>query len=172
METAPGAGGFQFDARTVEVVKWSAIFNAAQSVVGRVLSYFAARFLIGGLVGGIARLGYALGASGGYYYRFPVESLVRDLIWAVVIGAAVGFAFARSWPWFQKWNQKTFKFTSLFKFLFVWHVIISVAVWFLFSWAALFIGFTYFLATLGITILEGFIYAKGMDMKLGNVLKM
>lgn len=172
METAPGAGGFQFDARTIEVIKWSAIFNAAQSVIGGVLSYLAARFLIGGLIGGVARLGYALGASSGYYYRFPVESLVRDLIWSAVIGAAIGFAYSRSWSFFQKWNQKTFKFNSLFKFIFVWHVIISVGVWFLFSWAALFIGFTYFAATLAITVLEGFIYAKGMDIQLGNILKM
>lgn len=173
MEVAPGAGqsaGFNLDARTVEVIKWSAIFNAAQAVVGSVLTYLAARFLIGGLAGGLIRLGYAFGARSSY--GFPVASLVRDLIWAAVIGAIIGFAFSRSWPWFQKWNQKTFKFTSLFKFLFVWHVIISVAVWFLFSWAALFIGFTYFLATLLIVVLEGFIYAKGMDLKTGQILKM
>lgn len=172
METAPGAGGFQFDARTTEIIKWSAIFNAAQSVVGRVLSYFAARFLIGGLAGGVIRLGYALGATSGYYYSFPINSLIRDLIWSAVIGAVLGLAYSRSWSFFQKWNQKTFKFTSLFKFFFVWHVIISVGVWFLFSWAALFIGFTYFTVTLAITVLEGFIYAKGMDMKVGNILKM
>lgn len=155
--------GSSMDTNLKLTLQWVAIFYVASRVVEYIIGWIGIRFFAGGLVGRFAR------AYGG---GFPIGGLVSDLVWAAIVGLIIGFIIYKYWSAFQGWNQKTFKFASVFKFFFVWDVIIAVLVGVLLSFSAFFIGALPVLFNVIGIIIGAFVFAKGFETKLGHLYRM
>lgn len=163
----PGASNpFSFDARTIEIVKWSAIWNVAAGVVDALVGWASAAWALRG----VSR---SLGVFGAYVQATPTfdaGDFFRTLIWAAVYGAIGGFILIKFYAVFMNWQRKFLggKLNTLFKLLF-WPTLVGALI------AALLLspfGFVLGFGTIALiivgSIVSRFIYAKGMEKSVGK----
>lgn len=142
---------------------WTAVFYAASRAAEEIIGWIGFRFFAGGVVGRLVQY------TG---FTFPVGNIIRSVIWALIIGAILGFVISKFWPAFQRFNQKTLKLTSVFKFFFVWDVIAAVVFGVLISFSAFFTGALPVLFTVIGIVVGAFVFAKGFETKLGHLYRM
>ncbi len=154
--------GFTLDEKAKTTIMWVAIFYVASRAIDFIVGWIGMRFFAGGLLGQLTSYGMT----------FPASGFIQDIIWSAIWGGVLGFVIVRGWSWFQQVNQKTFKFTSVFKFFFVWDVITAVAVGVLLSFSIFFLGMMPLLFNVAGIIGGAFVFAKGFETKLGGMYKL
>ena len=163
-QTPPGAApkvGFTLDANAKTTIQWVAIFYVASRAIEFIIGWIGMRLFAGGLIGQFAGYG-----------TFPLSGFIRDMIWGAIWGVILGFVIARGWSWFQQVNRNTFKFTSVFKFFFVWDVLLAVVVGVLLSFSVFFLGMMPLLLHIAGIVAGAFVFAKGFETKLGHLYKL
>ena len=161
--SAPTSTEFKLDSRTIETMKWSAVWNAVSNVIQTFAGYLSLYF-IGGYQGEWFR------AFGGIAQQLPVRQLLNDAIWGAVIGVVIGFVLSKFYTQIQDINKKYLKgsLNTFFKLLFYPVVVGALAGFFLTSSASLYIGIVPLLIIVAGSILGGYIYAKMMTKYVGS----
>lgn len=155
--------GFTLDAKAKTTIQWVAIFYVASRAVEFIIGWIGMRFFAGGGL---------LGQFASYSMAFPTSGFIRDMVWGAIWGVVFGFVIARGWSWFQQVNQRTFKFTSVFKFFFVWDVLLAVVLGVFLSFSVFFLGMMPLLSNIVGIIAGAFIFAKGFEAKLGGMYRL
>lgn len=163
-----GSAGAKFslqaDARSIETLKWSAIWNAVSNAIDVVVGY-AASFFFGGLIGEI------LEESGGYINKFPFENLISEVFWGAVYGAIAGFLLSKFYTKIQEWNQKYLrgKLNTLFKLLFYPALVGNILAFLMTSFIGLAVGFLPIIIMFAGFVLSSYIYAKMLSKKVEHM---
>ncbi len=157
---------FTLDAKTIDVLKWSAIWNVAAGVIDALVAWLASAWALRGA-------SQALGALGAYVRATPtfdIGDFVRTIIWAAIYGAIGGFVLMKFYPVFVGWQRKYLggKLNNLFKLLF-WPTVVGALIGaLLLSPLGFVLGFgTVILIIVG-TLVARFVYAKGMEKTIGK----
>lgn len=151
------------DGKTKSIITQCTIY----SVIGSAISSggaFIAQFFIGGQLGYAQRTLYTLGYTRPLYDRFWLMSpgqFIINIIFAVIIGAIVGYIVAAFWPVIERYaKQYTGNFLNTpFKILF--YPSLVLALWgFL---GAYVFGVVAAVCIVGSNILGRFVFAKAVD---------
>lgn len=163
MNTTP-TPEFKLDHRTVETIRWSALWNAAASAIQTFAAYFSIYF-VGGYSGELFR------AFGGIARQLPVRQLINDALWGAIIGAIMGFLLSKFYTQIQDINKKFLggSLNTFFKLLFYPVVVGSLLGFFLTSAASFYIGILPLLIIVGGSVLGGYVYAKMMTKHVGSL---
>ena len=151
---------WKFDAKTIDVMKWSAIFAASARVIDSVASWVAGTWFAS----------RAFGVYGSFGYGFNVGGLVRGAIMAAIYGAIGGFILIKFYNVFMRWQAKYLKgkLNNLFKLLF-WPTVVGALVsLFLLSPFGFVVGFGTIIVSIVGSLVSRFVYAKGMDQMVGK----
>lgn len=166
-QSSSGTGAkfsLQADARSVETLKWSAIWNAVSNAIDVAVGYVAS-FFFGGLVGEI------LEGFGGYMNKFPFENLISEVFWGAVYGAIAGFLLSKFYTKIQEWNQKYLrgKLNTLFKLLFYPALAGNILAFLTTSFVGLAVGFLPIIIMFAGFVLSSYVYAKMLSKKVEHM---
>jgi len=165
-QQAPPPATFTLDPRTIETIKWSAIWYA---VARGIESIFAALSIY--FMGGIA--GELLRAYGGSFFdSIQIKELIYDIIGGAISGAIGGFLLSRYYTKIKEINQKYLKskLNTLFKLLF-YPSAIGALIFLLLTggiFGAFGMGMGPSLMIAAGIIISSFIYAKMLSKKIGE----
>lgn len=148
------------DLRTLETLKWSAVWNAVGAGILYGFTYIS-YFFLGGLVGEFVR------AVPGLIGGFQFGHLINTMFWGAVYGAVVGFLLSKFYAEIQKLNSQYLqgKLNTFFKLLFYPSLALSLLVFVMGSAASF--GFMSFLVVVIGMIVRAYVYAEMMQRKVG-----
>ena len=166
------------DAKAIQTIQWSAIASAAATAINAIFGYFSGRMaaravverLSGGLYGGGLGRYAAEGMMRSGDFAFSTGGFVRAIVMGAIYGAIGGWALAKFFPVFLRWNQQFLKgrLDSFFKLLF-WPTLVAA-----FFLALLGVGLSaltgfapWLVAIIGM-VASRFVYAKLMETKVGR----
>jgi phosphotransferase system glucose/maltose/N-acetylglucosamine-specific IIC component len=170
---------FIFDPKTIQTIQWSAIANAVAAAISGAAGHVASRLAVQTVVTNIsgASLGGAYGdllnaslARSGAY-AFSVRQFVASIVWGAVYGAIGGWALAKFFPFFLRWNQQFLqgKLNSFFKLLFYPTIVAALLLAVLGTVASFLTGFSSWIVMIVGLLVSRFAYAKLMDAKVGHL---
>lgn len=157
----PSDTHWSLDPRTIEFMKWGAIWNAVAGAIDAIVSWIASAWLVGRVYGSYTASSFGFGG------------VISNVIWAAIYGAIGGFILAKYYPFFMSLQKKYLKNTlnTLFKLLF-WPTVVGAFVSLLIaSPFALAVGFNGILLSIVGSVLARFVFAKGMERSVGSKLK-
>ena len=158
----------KFDAKTVNTMKASAIWNAVAMAITSIASSLAVYYFARDVYSNLGIYGNMLGAYQPQLINFG--SLVGSIIWGAIWGAVAGYIIAKFYPVFMDWQKRFIKnkLNTLFKLLF-WPYLVGILISLLLGGLGyMYGGFSAWLIIIIGDVIAGFVYAKMMEKNVGK----
>ncbi|MBI5147740.1 MAG: hypothetical protein HZA37_01145 [Parcubacteria group bacterium] len=161
---------FTFDQKTIETMKWSAIWNAVAGAITSLVASVSAYFFFQNAIMGLGVIGGMMGSAslGGSFIN--ISGLVMAVVYGAIFGGIGGFILAKFYEPIMGFQAKILanKLNTLFKLLF-WPQVIGAAIGALLGLGAVaFLGLTGLAINFIGSVAAYFIYAKMMEKNVGQ----
>ncbi len=162
---------FNFDQKTIETVKWSAIWNVVASIIISVVASVSAYLFIQSALSNFGVFGTMMGAGMARASFINVGGIIRDVVLGAIFGAVGGFILAKFYEPLMNLQAKIIanNLNTLFKLLF-WPRLIGAAIGTLLSIGAAgaFLGLAGLAINFVGSVAAYFLYAKMMEKNVGQ----
>ncbi len=161
---------FTFDQKTIETIKWGAIWNVVAGVITSLVASVSAYFFVRSAISGLGVFGTMMGNAMMQSSFINIGGLIQDVIYGAVFGAIGGFVLAKFYEPIMGFQAKILanKLNTLFKLLFWPRVIGAIIGTLLGLGAVAFLGLAGLAINLAGSVVAYFIYAKMMEKNVGQ----